>query len=484
MRATAAWVTAAMLVGCSEPDALDIPAPGSPATSEAAERAPAATAVANTAMANTEGANAGIANTGMANAEGANAGIANTGMANAEGANAVVANSGMANAEGANAVVANSGMANAEGASAGIANAGMARIPAGIFLMGALREFGNFDEKPAHEAVVAGFWLGRDEITVAAYRACVRAGGCTESAQLPFCNGHVAEREEHPINCIDLRQAAAYCAWSHKRLPSEREWEYAASGGSERRRFAWGKDDPTPQLACFYHPGTCKTGAFPATAFGLRDMTGNVWEWTQSEFRPYPSRAGLDPIVDRKSYVYRGGAWSRRFPKWMRNLLRNRYAPDQKSAAIGVRCAKSVEPLDCPADTEARAGECVRVRGETVCEPGYTFAVERAACVLGGSAVGMTAMTAGASRSAATPSPTASAGAAGTAGIPGAETAITRARTPQHDADCVRHWPKTRYSFLFSGGLNFPARQPVLARHGCVPRDMGMAWTSACCAAE
>ena len=350
MRAAAAWVAAAVLVGCSEPDLPEVSAARSPAPSGEPGRAQAAT----------RGANPGMANSGMANAEGAN--------------------SGMANAEGANRVVANSGMA-------GASTAGMARLPAGIFLMGALREFGNADEKPAHEAVVAGFWLDRDEVTVAAYRACVRAGGCTESAQLPFCNSHIAEREEHPINCIDLRQAAGYCAWSHKRLPSEREWEYAASGGSERRRFAWGQDDPTPQIACFYHPGTCKTGAFPAAAFGLRDMTGNVWEWTQSEFRPYPSRAGLDPIVAGKSYVYRGGAWSRRFPKWMRNLLRNRYAPDQKSAAIGVRCASSVEPLDCPADTEARAGECVRVRGATVCEPGYRFAVERLACVLDGSFV-------------------------------------------------------------------------------------------------
>src|SRR5207244_4483483 len=157
------------------------------------------------------------------------------------------------------------------------------------------------------------------------------------------------DRGNHPINCVDLRQAAAYCAWAGKRLPSEREWEYAAKGGQDDRRFSWGEEDPTEKNSCYHHPfGSCPVGSFAAGGFGLRDMTGNVWEWTQTEFLPYPSHAAIDPIVDKKQYAYRGGSWSRRFPKWLRNELRNRYQPNEWSASIGMRCAKSIAPLQCP----------------------------------------------------------------------------------------------------------------------------------------
>jgi iron(II)-dependent oxidoreductase len=172
----------------------------------------------------------------------------------------------------------------------------MKEIPEGIFLMGSRRGQGNPEERPMHERIVARFYLDETEVTWAAYRACVDAGAC----RLPrpddaFCNHRSTGRERHPVNCIDWNDAVAYCAWVGKRLPSEAEWEYAAGGGSEGRRFSWGDADPDRRRACFDHAGgTCPVRSFEAGAFGLFDMSGNVWEWTSSWFSlpPGSSKAG------------------------------------------------------------------------------------------------------------------------------------------------------------------------------------------------
>jgi formylglycine-generating enzyme required for sulfatase activity len=359
--------------------------------------------------------------------------------------------------------------------------AGMVRVPAGVFLMGATYAVGNPEEKPAHEAIVASFHLDQTEVTMAAYGKCVAAGACKPAhVDQRFCNGKEQDHEDHPVNCVDLPMATAYCAWAGKRMPSEREWEYAASGG-ERRRFSWGEADPTPANSCYDHPGgTCPVKTFEPGAFQLYDMTGNVWEWTSSVFDPYPSRPQIDAIDPRKQYSYRGGSWSRRFPKWMRTLLRNRYLPHEYSAALGIRCAKSVEPLECPAQTEAQGGACVRTSGDVLCEPSHRWDGQ----ICKPDVAGETAKVAGTwppgTNAASTPPDPLGVPQEG----PDAEEvapAVTRSRTAQHDADCQRHWPKTPASYLFKGGKNYPSRKPILRAAGCVPRDMGWSWTSACC---
>jgi sulfatase modifying factor 1 len=357
---------------------------------------------------------------------------------------------------------------------------GMVKVPAGIYLMGAHQARGNPEEKPSHEAIVAGFYLDQTEVTFAAYQGCLGAGACTATqGNNPFCNHKTVDRGNHPINCVDLHQASAYCAWAGKRLPTEREWEYAASAGTERRRFSWGEADPTPARCCYNHPGgTCPVASFEPTAFGLHDMTGNVWEWTASVFAPYPSKAQPDEIRAGRHYVYRGGSWSRRFPKWMRNLIRNRYAPDQLSAAIGMRCARSTAAVECAPETVPRDGECVRTSGTVLCEPGYAFDGERCSLHHGAAAAvaaqrpgGPVATT---DRGAAPPvPPSPSSG--------GATPTITRSRTPAKDPDCRRNWPATPAAYMFRGGHNYPSRKPAVSAAGCVPRDMGWEWTSACC---
>ncbi len=359
---------------------------------------------------------------------------------------------------------------------------GMVKIAGSIYLMGAFESRGNPEERPGHEAITASYFMDLTEVTVDAYRKCVKAGACTNSRLgRRFCNEKMEGRGKHPINCVTLHQAAAYCTWAGKRLPSEREWEHAASNGAERRRFSWGGQNPDKNNCCYHHPyGSCDVASYAAGAFGLFDMTGNVWEWTQTKFGAYPSRPTIDPISAKHHYVYRGGSWSRRFPKWMRNILRNRYKPDRFSAAIGMRCAKSVVPLECPKDTKNQGGKCVRVRGKILCEPGYRWVATRSECIpdaLASSAYNRRA----APNRAATSNPS-------QLGIPQAgpsaqpvAAAITRTRTPKWDADCKKNWPKTPAAYLFKGGQNYPSRKPAVQGGGCQPRDMGWTWTSACC---
>jgi len=370
----------------------------------------------------------------------------------------------------------------------------MVRVPAGVFVMGAVGRLGGGEEQPAHEAIVPAFDFDLTEVTNEAYAACEAAGACPpRQAGRQLCDDAKPERLQFPVNCVDLRQAKAYCEWAGKRLPTEREWEYAARGGSEQRSFSWGNEEPTSKRSCYEHAGgSCKVASFEPGAFGLFDVSGNLWEWTQSEFGPYPSHAEADPVVDGKYYVYRGGSWSRRFPKWLRNDLRNRYRPHEWSAALGMRCARSVEPLECPKDTEARDGRCVRVSGTSLCNPGGNATPMGRTCVPADESSGHTPLperaapvgmaakpgvhragtpTAGGSPTAA---PAVSAASTG-------ERPITRSRTPAFDPDCQRHWPRTPAAYRFEGGKNFPARAPIVSAAGCVTRDMGQAWTSACC---
>jgi len=354
--------------------------------------------------------------------------------------------------------------------------AGMVKIPAGIFLMGSLTGRGNTEEMPAHEAIVASFFLDKTEVTQEAFLKCSDAGACKRpSNEHRFCNLRFEGREKHPVNCIDLHQATAYCKFVGKRVPTEREWEYAASGGSERRPFSWGSEPANRRNACYEHPfGSCVVGQYPPGAFGLYDMSGNVWEWTATRFRPYPSSGLADAIDPNRHYVYRGGSWSRRFPKWLKNTLRNRYKPHKWSGSLGVRCAKTIKPLECPKQTAAREGECVRTTGNPLCEEGFAWNGKKCAPSRGApaSAPGATSW--------ASDDPAVTGVPKHGDGVKKVGASYSRSRTPQHDKDCKRHWPKTPAAYLFKGG-RFWDRKKIITSAGCRQRDMGTSWSSACC---
>ena len=225
---------------------------------------------------------------------------------------------------------------------------------------------GDGDEKPVHRVRVATFELARTEVTVAQYRACVRAGACsdhhltgyewpgqafTESA---YCNWGQPGREDHPMNCVDWKQARAFARWAGGRLPSEAEWEYAARSGGRDITYPWGSGEATCERAVIDHGGrgcgkdrTWPVCSKPAgrSAQGVCDLAGNVWEWTEDcwhgsyEGAPADGSAwtGCDPGAFR---VFRGGSWS--YSAWgVRSAFRSGSPPADRCDYLGLRPARS-----------------------------------------------------------------------------------------------------------------------------------------------
>ncbi|MCC6647512.1 MAG: SUMF1/EgtB/PvdO family nonheme iron enzyme [Polyangiaceae bacterium] len=223
----------------------------------------------------------------------------------------------------------------------------MVAIPGGKFKMGS--EDGDPDERPAHEEEVKGFKLDETEVTVGAYARCVKEGKCTTPVTGGRCNW-VGGREKHPVNCVNWEQAKAFCEAAGKRLPTEVEWEYAARGGAEGRKYSWGSEEPGAR-ACWdgegndegagKRRGTCEVGKYAAGAYGLRDMGGNVWEWTADVYCPYRKEGGQDTACkyDAKARVYRGGGWNNVNPVSLRGALRVRGEPSGRDGDLGFRCA-------------------------------------------------------------------------------------------------------------------------------------------------
>ncbi len=209
-------------------------------------------------------------------------------------------------------------------------------IVGGTFSLGS--SDGPDNERPVTRTTVASFQLDDVETTVSAYRACVQAGRCTEPGSGAACNWGVEGRDQHPINCVDWSQAAAYCAWVKRRLPTEQEWEYAARG-ADGRKYPWGKDAPDTR-ACHggnSEGGTCAVGSFRAgaSAFGVLDMVGNVWEWTASAACPHG-----DLACDSPNKVLRGGSFLDKDRQFLRATSRLSRPPTTRVNNFGMRCAK------------------------------------------------------------------------------------------------------------------------------------------------
>ena len=198
----------------------------------------------------------------------------------------------------------------------------MVRVAPGSFRMGCAsgrRCFSN--ELPVLEVnVQQGYAISKHEVTVSDYGRFVEASGYlraeTEGGGAP---------PEHPVANVDWRDAEAYTQWlsaetgRHYRLPTESEWEFAARAGSAAA-YSWGDDPAQGSANCSGCGrgsgvrGTTPVGSFPANAWGLHDMHGNLWEWVLN--CPVPSRRVMQPgtvheaDVDCRRRVRRGGSWS------------------------------------------------------------------------------------------------------------------------------------------------------------------------------
>jgi formylglycine-generating enzyme required for sulfatase activity len=161
-------------------------------------------------------------------------------------------------------------------------------------------------------------------------------------------------RPNYPVVSVTWYEAMAFCRWlTHKlddsfiyTLPSEAEWEYAARG-TARRVYPWGDQEPGNDLANFnqLYGGTTAVGCFTegATTEGVHDLAGNVWEWTRSEYRPYPydledGREGLDDLSHKK-FTLRGGGWNSG-SLYLRAPFRNHGTPAVHRSVGGFRLAR------------------------------------------------------------------------------------------------------------------------------------------------
>ncbi|HEX6468214.1 MAG TPA: selenoneine synthase SenA [Streptosporangiaceae bacterium] len=256
--------------------------------------------------------------------------------------------------------------------------AGDVEVAGGRFALGARRSdpFVYDNEKWAHIVEVAPFAIARAPVTQGEYAAFVEAGGYTEprlwadqgawlaatGATLPaYWRGGPGEWQRRIFDTwVDLDpdvamchvswwEADAYCRWAGRRLPTEAEWEFAASGGSWiKPTYPWGDDEPTAKTAATdwrslgpVDVGACRAGESPA---GCRHMIGNVWEWTASDFAAYPNFERDAYFENSEQFfgsrkVLRGGAWATR-GRYLRSILRNYFTPERQDVLAGFRtCA-------------------------------------------------------------------------------------------------------------------------------------------------
>jgi formylglycine-generating enzyme required for sulfatase activity len=286
----------------------------------------------------------------------------------------------------------------------------MVVLPAGSFTMGSSAEEKSWaashgstmgsvaDEAPQHQVSLPSFALGKYDVTRGEYATFAReteypAGdGCgsgraifkwEKDPKVTWENPGYAQTNRDPIVCVSWQDARAYIAWLNRkahrggaasangpyRLPSEAEWEYAARAGTTTK-FYWGDDDAAAPVHAWFnansgcenvtglfcdHGQTHRVGAKPPNAFGLYDMAGNVWQWTEDCYDnsyagiPADGRANEAPSSDPKAKdgrgnclrVDRGSSWM--FPAWLlRSATRERNPADYRNDIMGFRIARAL----------------------------------------------------------------------------------------------------------------------------------------------
>jgi len=259
----------------------------------------------------------------------------------------------------------------------------MVQIPAGSFEMGS--NDGDADEKPVHRVNVPAFALSKTEITRGQFAAFVNDSGhdagdkCwtfeggkyEERSGRNWRNPGYSQTDDHPVVCVNWHDAQAYAQWLARktgqayRLPAEAEWDYAARAGTTTAR-PWGE---SADQACRHanvmdrtgkaqvsgvtweghacddgHAYTAPVARYTANGFGLHDMIGNVWEWTQDCYRDSYSGAPTDGSAwesgSCENRAHRGGSWLNG-PEFARSAKRNRGSPARRNDYIGFRLARA-----------------------------------------------------------------------------------------------------------------------------------------------
>jgi serine/threonine-protein kinase len=251
------------------------------------------------------------------------------------------------------------------------APAGMVAIPGGTFLMGR-DNASDPEETPAHAVTVGSLLIDKTPVTNNAYAEFVRATGHRSPPAWPapptgFVLESLGDSGDAPVTTVSWEDAHTYCQWRGGRLPTEAEWEFAARG-TDGRLYPWGNefsivltypresrlgrtDDPWRVVqeeeflanSLESRLGRLETvGKRPknASPFGVLDMSGNVWQWTADDYRPYP---GHQPTfkIPPGAKVIRGGSFDSD-KDHVTTTTRNLELPTKRSPKIGFRCARSM----------------------------------------------------------------------------------------------------------------------------------------------
>ncbi len=256
----------------------------------------------------------------------------------------------------------------------------MVYILAGEFTMGS-DDYDN--EKPPHNVLLDGYWMGKTEVTVGQFRIFIndngymteaeRSGGAyvyaegswQEKIDANWKNPYFSQDDKHPVVCVSWNDANAYCDWLSKKtglkfkLPTEAQWEKAARG-EDRRKYPWGNNPPSGDKVNFAdkqawekekfdwadkdiddgYAYTSPVGTYPhgASFYGLLDMAGNVWEWCADWYGSdyYKNSPGKNPVGSESGTdrVLRGGGWGDDAPD-IRCATRYFYDPSYRSYFVG-----------------------------------------------------------------------------------------------------------------------------------------------------
>jgi formylglycine-generating enzyme required for sulfatase activity len=251
----------------------------------------------------------------------------------------------VAGVAGAGAPLASSSAAEADAAE-------MVLIPRGEFLMG---DEGNYDTKPAKRIDLPAFYIDKYEVTNKRYKRFIDATGhkvpwSPDPAAAPYSwdwqrRMYPEGKGDDPVVLVSWEDAKAFCAWAGKALPTEAQWEKAARGPNGAI-YPWGATwaDGKANTAESGLRQTAPVGAFKedVSPYGVHDMAGNVAEWVEDWFAPYPGNPIISYEARDKYKVLRGGSWD--YFKSIATGYHRQYAlPHSQMTAIGFRCVKPAE---------------------------------------------------------------------------------------------------------------------------------------------
>lgn len=284
-----------------------------------------------------------------------------------------------------------------------VSTSGMLKIEGGEYLMGGNSQQARRDEFPQHKETIEIIWVDETEVTNAEFRKFVEETGYVTTAERSFeINGesfppgamvfnpknpqawwkfkeganwkhpqgpesNIKGEENHPVVQVSWYDALAYAKWAGKRLPTEAEFEYLARGGKEDQIYHWGNNFEEATEFVNFHQGnfpvtnevkdsfekTAPVKSFPPNAFGLYEVSGNVWEWVLDTYYPN-AYSKLEQRTDGyfKEYfnkeqqkVIRGGSFlcSESYCTGYRTAARMSSTPESGLEHLGFRCVKDVE---------------------------------------------------------------------------------------------------------------------------------------------